>query len=163
MVTTMTNAPGDTDNSGSGHNASQLVTTWRTVQKLDADAWRKLRDDAPFRFIRWLGALGVVIGTWYLQGTPHDATAWLPTLAIVALLLLPDASSIAFGGFSWQVRQAADQAAQAAQASQAASETANRVALTFNVGAAAGEVAVESAQARAAPQEPADTALEWYL
>lgn len=145
--------PGGT---GSDANAPWLVSTWRTVQKADADAWRKLRDDAPFRLLRWLGALGVVIGTWVIQGTPHSAIAWLPVLGVVVLLVLPDASSIAFGGFTWQARQAADTAV-------AASEKAERLAVNVYVAAQTGEAAGESAQARDAAAQPADQALGRFL
>ena len=68
-------AANSSGNPGSGADAGKLVTTWRTVQKLDADAWRKLRDDAPLRFVRYLGALGVVVGAWALWG---PLTAPLP-------------------------------------------------------------------------------------
>lgn len=144
---------GETD---SDAKASWLVSTWRTVQKADAVAWRKLRDDAPFRFVRWLGALGVVIGTWGIRGTPHSAIAWLPVLGLVILLILPDASSIAFGGFTWQAREAADKAV-------AASEKAERIAVNVYVAAQTGEAAGESAQARSAPAQPAGEALSEFL
>src|SRR6266496_20386 len=144
----------------SDQDVGKLVTTWRTVQKLDADAWRRLRDDAPFRFVRYLGALGVVIGAWAVLGTPHSATAWLPILVIVLLLLLPDASSIAFAGFAWQARQAADEAI---KASESARETASKLELTANVGTQAGEAAGESAQARSAAAQPAGEALSEFL
>ncbi len=144
----------------SDEDVGKLVTTWRTVQKLDADAWRKLRDEAPFRFIRYLGALGVIIGAWDALGTPHSATTWLPVLVIVVLLLLPDASSIAFAGFAWQARQARDEAI---KASDAARETASRLELTVNVGTQAGEAAGESAQARSAAAQPAGEALSEFL
>lgn len=153
-------AANSSGNPGSGADAGKLVTTWRTVQKLDADAWRKLRDDAPLRFVRYLGALGVVVGAWDVMGTPHSATAWLPVLVVVLLLLLPDASSIAFAGFAWQARQAADEAI---KASETARETASRLELTVNVGAQTGEAAGESAQARSAPAQPAGEALREFL
>ena len=152
--------PASSSEPGNDSHTGHVVTTWRTVQKLDADAWRRLRDDAPLRFVRWLGTLGVVIGTWAHMGGARSATSWLPVLAIVALLLLPDASSIAFGGFTWQARQAADQAI---QASETARETVSKLELTLNVGAVTGEVAVESAQARTAPAQRADEALGEFL
>jgi hypothetical protein len=150
----------DSDNPGSGADAGKLVTTWRTVQKLDADAWRKLRDDAPLRFTRWLGALVVISVAWDVLGIPHRATAWLPVLAIVVLLLLPDASSIAFGGFTYQARQAADQAI---KASDTVREAAGKFELTLKVATQTGEVVGESAQARSAPTQPADEALSEFL
>jgi hypothetical protein len=153
-------AANSSGNPGSDADAGKLVTTWRAVQKLDADAWRKLRDDAPFRFIRYIGALGIVIGTWDVLGTPHSATAWLPVLVIVLLLLLPDASSIAFAGFAWQARQAADEAI---KASEIARDTASQLELTVNVGTQTGEAAAESAQARSAPARPAGEALREFL
>jgi hypothetical protein len=112
------------------------------------------------RFVRYLGALGVVVGAWDVMGTPHSATAWLPVLVVVLLLLLPDASSIAFAGFAWQARQARDEAI---KASETARETASRLELTVNVGAQTGEAAGESAQARSAPAQPADEALREFL
>jgi hypothetical protein len=148
------------DNPASNADANWLVTTWRTVQKLDTDTWRKMRDDAPLRFARWLAALGVIIGAWDVMGVPKSAIAWLPVLAIITLLLLPDASSIAFGGFSYQARQAADVAV---KASDSARETASKIELTFHLGAEAGEASGESAQARSAPASPADEALREFL
>jgi hypothetical protein len=148
------------ENPGSDPGAGKLVTTWRTVQKLDADAWRKLRDDAPFRFIRWLGALGLLVGAWDALGTPSSAAAWLPVLGIIALLLLPDASSIAFGGFTYQARQAADQAI---KASESATETVGKLELTLNVGTRTGEAVSESAQARDVPGQPAVKALSEFI
>lgn len=130
--------------------AGTLVTTWRTVQKLDADAWRKLRDDAPYRFIRWLCALGVIIGAWDVLGTPDHTSAWLPVAAIVLLLLLPDASSIAFAGIRFQARQAADQAA---------AEAIGKIELHFTVARETGVAAGDSALAQEAPPQPAEKAL----
>jgi cytochrome c-type biogenesis protein CcmH/NrfG len=105
----------DNVDSESQSRANYLVTTWRTVQKLDSDVWRRLRDDAPFRFARWLAAVTTVAADWHLNGNPKSAVAWLPVLAVVMLLLLPDASSIALGGFSWQTRHAVDQPRRDAQ------------------------------------------------
>jgi hypothetical protein len=150
----------NTDESASGAEGNRLVATWRTVQKLDADEWRRLRDDAPLRFVRWLGALGLLIGAWDVMGTPKTAIAWLPVLGILAVLLLPDASSIGFGGFSYQVRQAAEQAT---KASETASATVSRLEMDIKVGTQAGEAAGKSAQARSAPASPADEALREFL
>src|SRR2546429_8533526 len=144
-------AANSSGNPGSGADAGKLVTTWRAVQKLDADAWRKLRDDAPLRFVRYLGALGVVVGAWDVMGTPQSATAWLPVLVVVLLLLLPDASSIAFAGFAWQARQARDEAI---KASETARETASRLELTLNIAARTGRRAGESRPAPARPPPP---------
>jgi hypothetical protein len=140
--------------------AGKVVTTWRTVQSLDADAWRRLRDGAPFRFVRWLAALGIVGFTWYLGGTPKSAVAWLPVLVVVVLLLLPDASSVAFGGFIWQAREAADEAKQARDEVTA---TTSKIEVILRTGTEAGGAAGESAQARTAPQQPALEGLTRYL
>lgn len=136
------------EDTGNDANASWLVSTWRTVQKADADAWRKLRDDAPFRFTRWFVSLTVVSIAWYVMGIPNRASAWLPVLGIIALLILPDASSIAFGPFAFKARQAAAEA-------EAASKEAQHVAQIFIVAAGTGAAAGDSAQARDAPVQPA--------
>jgi hypothetical protein len=146
----------DNDHPDSDQKSNKLVATWRTVQKLDVDTWRKFRDDAPFRFIRWLAALGLIIGTWDVMGTPRSVTALLPPLAIVILLLLPDASSFTLGGFTWQARAAADKATQAA-------EKAERLALTIYVGAQVGQASGESAQARGTPAQSASEVAREFL
>lgn len=148
------------DSAKARSKAGKLVTIWRTVQQLDKEAWVNSRDMAPLRFVRWLGALGVVIWFWDSQGTPHDATTWLPVLAIIAVLLLPDAASIGLGAFSFQARQSASDAAAAADSAQAAAAT---LELKISVATQAGEAAGESAQARSVPAEPADEALRRYL
>lgn len=133
-----------------GVKKDELVATWRTVQKLDADAWRKLRDDAPYRFTRWLCAVGIVIGAWDVLGTPERISAWLPVAGLVLLLLLPDASSIAFAGIRFQARQAADLAAQ---------EAIGKIELQVTVARETGVAAADSALAESAPPEPAGRAL----
>ncbi|SRR5258708_23232125 len=142
--------------SGTDPDAGKLITTWRTVQKLDADAWRNLRDDAPLRVTRWLLALATVGASWDVLGIPEKATAWLPVLGIVVLLLLPDASAITFGGFTYQSRMAAAEAKEAA-------ETVREVKLTIEVAREVGEAAVVSARARSGPGAPAAEALREFL
>src|SRR5258708_12639816 len=100
---------------GTDADAGKLITSWRTVQKLDADAWRNLRDDAPLGVTRWLLTLATVGASWDVLGIPEKATAWLPVLGIVVLLLLPDASAITFGGFTYQSRMAAAEPKKAAE------------------------------------------------
>jgi len=156
----MTGTPGDGKGADTAKKIGRVRATWRTVQSLDADKWREIRDGAPLKFIRWLTAVGVVSLTWYLAGTPKSAVAWLPALVIVLLLLLPDASGIAFAGFSWQAREAADQAKRARDE---AAETRSKIEIIFRTATEAGEAAGESAQARTAPQQPALDALRSYL
>src|SRR5205823_6787678 len=112
------------------------------------------------RVAPYLAAMLCAVGAWDVMVTPHIAIACLPVLVVVLLLLLPDASSIAFAGFAWQARQARDEAI---KASETARETASRLELTVNVGAQTGEAAGESAQARSAPAQPAGEALREFL
>lgn len=130
------------------------AVAWRALQKADTDAWRNVSDSPPFRLIRWLGVLGLVIGFWGANGNPRSATAWLPVLAVGVLLLLPDAASISVGGLTWKARQ--DKA-------EATLDKAERLQENFAVGAQAGEVAGESAQARTVPTQPAADALSDFL
>jgi hypothetical protein len=123
----------------------KLVTAWRVAQKHDADAWSKVRAAPSMRLTRWLGAFAVLATTWGLSGTPRSAVAWLPPLAIAALLILPDAESLGFGSFTWKARQEADRA-------EAASEKAERIALTVNVGREVGEAEGEAGRVRGMPQ-----------
>jgi hypothetical protein len=141
---------------GGDAGAGKLVTTWRTVQKLDADAWRKLRDDAPFRLVRWLAAIGVILGTWDASGNPQSAVAWLPALGVVFLLLLPDADSFGFGGITWKARREADRA-------EDARKQVEQVVRSVNVGTRAGETAGDTVQARSASAAPAGQALSEFL
>jgi hypothetical protein len=146
----------DTPRAGAGADAGRLVTTWRTVQKLDARAWQQLREDAPLRFTRWLLTLALVCASWAVLGIPHTSSAWLPVLGIGVLLLLPDASKITLFGVSYEARQAAAEARHDA-------ERAQEILLTVNVGTQAGEVAVESARARQERTEPAPEAMQEFL
>jgi hypothetical protein len=66
----------------------------------DSQAWRATRG-APFQFVRWLGALATVVADWIQSGTPHSTVAYVPVLAVVALLLLPDAQSIEIPGLKF--------------------------------------------------------------
>jgi hypothetical protein len=92
---------------GSSHNdvdsASELrsqVTTWQVLQGFDAQVSRASHQ-TPFQFARWLAALLTVIVGWLVMGTQQSVTAYVPTLAVVAVLLLPDAQSIAVAGLKF--------------------------------------------------------------
>lgn len=82
-------------------------------------AWRKDHNTAPLPLLRWLGALGVVIWYWAKTGTPHSSsvwlTAWLPALALVVVLALPDAASITFGGLRLEMRRTREDVAELRQ------------------------------------------------
>lgn len=78
-------------------NASRAITALQIIRLLDTRAWRATRG-APFQFARWLAALAVVVVSWVQSGTLQSAAAYVPVLAVVALLLLPDAQSIGVAG-----------------------------------------------------------------
>jgi hypothetical protein len=134
----------------------RLVTLWRLLQKLDVDGWRKLRDSTPLRLARWLLAIGVVIATWDVLGKATSVTELLLPLALVVLLVLPDAASISLGGFTYQARQAVDDAKQVTR-------EARHVLLTIDVAGQTGTAAADSAMAREQPAEPATQALQGFL
>ncbi len=52
--------------------------------------------------MRWAAALCVFIGLW-IAGIPTQATGWICPGAIVALLILPDAGTISFGGLKLEM------------------------------------------------------------
>ena len=80
---------------------SQSVLAVRLSRWLDERLWRVMREP-PFQFARWLGALATVLTNWLASGPPKSAVAYIPVAAVVALLLLPDARSIAVGGLSFE-------------------------------------------------------------
>jgi hypothetical protein len=75
--------------------------TWRWLVGTDK-AWRQTRNTAPFPLARWAAALGVFVGLW-IAGIPAQATGWICPGAIVALLILPDAGTISFGGLKLEM------------------------------------------------------------
>jgi hypothetical protein len=77
--------------------ASQAKATVQKIRLLDSQAWLAMRG-APFQLIRWIGALATVVVDWLQSGTLQSATAYVPMLVVVALLLLPDAQSIEIAG-----------------------------------------------------------------
>lgn len=79
-----------------GHAKADL----QMVLLLDSQAWRATRG-APFQFVRWLGALATVVVNWVQSGSQQSAAAYLPVLAVVALLLVPDAQSIEIVGLKF--------------------------------------------------------------
>jgi hypothetical protein len=87
-----------------------LRTTWRTMYAVDADAWRGIAENAPFRFVRWCAILGLVIWRW-AAGAPPSAAGWWPVLFLAVVLLLPDASGISLAGSSIQLRRQVRQVA----------------------------------------------------
>lgn len=80
--------------------AGQAKAGLQMVLLLDSQAWRATRG-APFQFVRWLGALATVVVNWVQSGTLQSAAAYVPVLAVVALLLLPDAQSIEIPGLKF--------------------------------------------------------------
>ena len=81
--------------------AGQAKAGLQMVLLLDSQAWRATRG-APFQFVRWLGALATVVVNWVQSGTPQSAAAYVPVVAVVALLLLPDAQSIEIAGLKFK-------------------------------------------------------------
>jgi hypothetical protein len=79
---------------------SRAMAALRIIRLLDSQAWRAMRG-APFQFVRWLAALATVVVNWVQSGTLQSAAAYVPVLAVVALLLLPDAQSIGIVGLSF--------------------------------------------------------------
>jgi hypothetical protein len=85
----------------------------RGIRLLDSQAWHAT-GGAPLQFARWLAALATVIADWIQSGAPQNAVSYVPVLAVVALLLLPDARSIAFAGVRFE--RLTDEVAQQKQA-----------------------------------------------
>jgi hypothetical protein len=86
-------------NDGPRHPAktSRALAALQILRLLDSQAWRATRG-APFQFVRWLAALATVVVNWVQSGTLQCAASYMPVLAVVALLLLPDAQSIGIAG-----------------------------------------------------------------
>lgn len=80
--------------------ASRAKAGLKMVLLLDSETWRATHG-APFQFVRWIGALVTVVANWVQSGTPPSAAAYVPVLAVVALLLLPDAQSIEIPGLKF--------------------------------------------------------------
>lgn len=80
--------------------ASQAKARLRTILLLDSLAWEATRR-APFQFVRWISALAAVVVNWVQSGSTQSAAAYVPVLAVVALLLLPDAQSIEIPGLKF--------------------------------------------------------------
>jgi hypothetical protein len=80
--------------------ASQAEVGLQAALLLDSQAWRATRG-APFQFVRWLGALATVVVNWVQSGDLQSIAAYVPVLAVVALLLLPDAQSIEIAGLKF--------------------------------------------------------------
>jgi hypothetical protein len=78
-----------------------LRQAWQQLARMDT-AWRQTRNTAPLPLPRWAAALGVFIGLW-IAGIPTQATGWICPGAIVALLILPDAGTISFGGLKLEM------------------------------------------------------------
>jgi hypothetical protein len=93
-------APELNNDRGCSAKAGQAKAGLQMVLLLDSQAWRATRG-APFQFVRWLGALATVVVNWVQSGTLQSAAAYVPVLAVVALLLLPDAQSIEIPGLKF--------------------------------------------------------------
>lgn len=91
------------DDSGAGKTSPPEAVQHR-IRVLDTRAWEANHTE-PFRFIRWLGALATAVSGLIESYTAHIAMPYLPTLLVVAILLLPDARSITvgWGGSSMKV------------------------------------------------------------
>src|ERR1700722_5431039 len=76
-------------------------TLWRPGREADGEGWRRMRDGSPFRLGRWLTLLGGFAVFWGLNGTPATLTGWGPFFVFAVIMLLPDTSSISFGGTTW--------------------------------------------------------------
>lgn len=84
-----------------GRTLTAARRTLRGLDSVDSRAWRSTCR-APLQFIRWLAALGTVIGDWLKSNGTQSAAAYVPVLVVVALLLLPDAQSIAVAGLKFE-------------------------------------------------------------
>lgn len=80
--------------------ASQAKAGLHAILLLDSQAWGATRG-APFQFVRWISALATVVVNWVQSGTMQSPAAYVPVLAIVALLLLPDTQSIEIPGLKF--------------------------------------------------------------
>jgi hypothetical protein len=74
---------------------------WQQLVTVDT-TWRQVRSTAPLPLLRWLAAICVFVGLW-VAGIPTQATGWICPGAIVALLILPDAGAISFGGLKLEM------------------------------------------------------------
>ena len=64
--------------------------------------WRVSRSTAPLPLVRWVAAVGVFVGLW-IAGMPTHASGWICPGAIVALMILPDAGTLSFGGLKLEM------------------------------------------------------------
>jgi hypothetical protein len=81
--------------------ARQGAAAMQAIQQFDEKVWRTAQG-APFQFARWLAALAAVLIDWAQFGPPQNAVTYLPVLTLVALLLMPDAKSVGFGGLKFE-------------------------------------------------------------
>jgi hypothetical protein len=80
---------------------SPVRQAWRRLVMIDT-TWRETRSTVPFPLLRWAAAVGVFVGLW-IAGIPAHATGWICPGAIVALMILPDAGTLSFGGLKLEM------------------------------------------------------------
>lgn len=73
----------------------------RWLARIDAN-WREARGTAPLPLLRWTAAVAVFVGLW-ATGIPSHPAGWICPGAIVALMILPDAGTISFGGLKLEL------------------------------------------------------------
>jgi hypothetical protein len=132
-----------------------LRTSWRTMRKVDSDAWRAVSRNAPFRSVRWFIIVGLVIWRW-AAGDPSNAVGWWPVLFLAVVLVLPDTVGINLAGSGIQLRDVAEKAEEAQAA-------VVRLELSLKAGEGQGEAAAEAATAEAEPPAPAGEAAAEFL
>jgi len=132
----------------------------RMVLLLDSQAWRAT-GGAPFQFVRWLGALTTVVVNWVQSGTLQSTVEYLPVVAIVALLLLPDIQSIEIAGLKFD--RLTDEIARQRRAVDKLSAEVSLISNSLNassqvnimMGATAADTAwIAAAQSEHSPREP---------
>jgi hypothetical protein len=90
---------------------SGVTSLWAWLVNVNA-AWQEKRDTAPLPLLRWSGAVGAFAGQW-IAGIPANPGGWVCPGVIAALLILPDAGSITFGGMKVEMRKTKEEVGQA--------------------------------------------------
>jgi hypothetical protein len=90
---------------------SGVTSLWAWLVNVNA-TWQDKRDTAPLPLLRWSGAVGAFAGQW-IAGIPATPGGWVCPGVIAALLILPDAGSITFGGMKVEMRKTKEEVGQA--------------------------------------------------
>jgi hypothetical protein len=142
--------------------ASQAKAGLQRILLLDSRAWGATRG-APFQFVRWTSALATVVVSWVQSSTLQSAAAYVPALAVVALLLLPDAQSIEIPGLKFdrltnelaRQRRSVDRLSAEVSLINNSLIASSQVNITIGPGTADAAGVAAAAQSAHPPQQPA--------